>query len=253
MSQSLERAMTILRLCADKPRRLSELAGELDVHRSTALRLMQTLERDRFVRRSDGGVWAIGSGLYGLVHSAGQALELRELCRPRLLRVAAEAGHTVHLAELIGDEIVYVDKVEGRGAVHMHSRVGDPVVIQTAAVAKVIMAYADHETFSRLLGQVSFRKFTETTITSSSLLSEELGQVREQGFAVDRGELEDYLACIAVPIFDGRGEVRAGISLTSLIAMEPLEKLRRWLPLLQDAAGDVSSDLGWRSGETALT
>ncbi len=245
MSQSVDRAAVILDACARGPRRLSDLAHELDVHRSTALRLLQTMERHRLVRRLDDLTWAIGFGLIGMALECLDRMDLRTAARPRLERLAREAGHTIHLAELAGTDIVYVDKVEGHGAVRMASRIGAPVPVHTAGVAKAILAGLAPERRDAILATTTFEKFTASTITGPGDFAAELARVRKQGYAVDDGEYESFLACIAVPVRDHAGAVHAGVSITALCAIEPLERLRRHLPLLWELASEISQNLGW--------
>ncbi|MFD9700099.1 IclR family transcriptional regulator [Lentzea sp. NPDC059081] len=245
MSQSVDRAAVILDACARGPSRLSDLSRLLDVHRSTALRLLQTMERHRLVRRLDDNTWAIGFGLIGMALESLDRMDLRAAARPRLERLAREVGHTVHLAEVVGTDIVYVDKVEGHGAVRMASRIGAPVPVHTAGVAKTILAGLAPERRDAILATTRFERFTASTITSPSDFAAVLARVRKQGYAVDDGEHESVLACIAVPVRDHTGTVHAGVSITALCALEPLDRLKRHLPLLWRLASEISQHLGW--------
>jgi DNA-binding IclR family transcriptional regulator len=244
MSQSLERAMTILTRCAKQPARVTDLAGELDVHKSTALRLLQTLETRRFVRHLPDGRWGVGFGLTDIALAALDGIDVRTVARPWLARLSREFGHTVHLAELSGSEVLYVDKVEGERAVRMASRIGAPVNLQTAAVAKVILAFAPDDIREAAINRISFQRFTPTTITTRPAFVRELDQIRARGWAVDDGEMEDFVSCVAVPIRDHNGQVRAGLSLTALTAIERLDQLKEHVDRLRHAADQISAGLG---------
>jgi DNA-binding IclR family transcriptional regulator len=255
MSQSVERAMTILKACARGPARLSDLGTELCVHKSTALRLLQTLEEGNFVRHLDDGTWTIGFGLTDIALDALDAIEIRAVARPWLVRLARELGHTLHLAELTGAEVIYVDKVEGHGAVRMKSRIGAPVVLHTAAVAKAILAFAPTDVLALATRDLTYQRFTASTLTSPGALAQELQEVRRRGWSVDDCEFEDYINCVAVPIRDHNGAVRFGMSLTALRAIEPLDRLKLQVPKLQAAADEISRALGWdgQKGREALS
>ncbi len=245
MSQSVERAVTILMACATAPHRLGELAVELGVHKSTVLRLLQTLEERDFVRRTSEGTWALGFGFTDVALTALDAIDVRAAAHPWLRRIVREIGHTLHLAELSGSEVVYVDKVEGHGAVRMMSRVGAAAQLHTASVAKVVIAFAPSDLREAAVAAASYQKFTATTITSPAALSRELDEITTRGWAVDDGEFEDYINCVAVPIRNHSGAVVAGMSLTALRAIEPLDRLRLHIPRLTDAASQISRELGW--------
>ncbi|PXY27935.1 IclR family transcriptional regulator [Prauserella muralis] len=246
MSQTVARALDVIGFVSGRHRSLGDVAEHLGVHKSTALRLLQTLEDRGFVRRVPEGRYAMGFQLIALGQLALDQVEARSLAHPVLRELAGRHGHTVHLGELSGEHIVYVDKVDGTGSVAMGSRIGLPAHTHTAAVAKVVVAHQDAETRDRLLTTATFHRFTGTTITSRRELERQLDLVRHRGWAEDDGEHEDYINCVALPVFDARGRVTHGISVTALRAVAPLDELRRHLDDFRAAAHEVSRALGWR-------
>ncbi|MER6947546.1 IclR family transcriptional regulator [Nonomuraea sp. NPDC000554] len=245
MSQTVARAIDIVRFVSVRHRTLGEIADHLDVHKSTALRLLQTLEEGGFVRRVTGGGYGMGFQLIALGQLALDQVEARSLAHPILHDLSERYGHTVHLGELVGDQVVYVGKIDGRGSVAMGSRIGLPAQPHTAAVAKVILAYQDDSTRARVLDATTLTRYTPTTITDRDALEAELARTRERGWAEDDGEHEDYITCVALPVFDARGKVTHGISVTALRAVAPLEELRGHIEAFRDAAYEISKALGW--------
>ncbi|MEB4614566.1 IclR family transcriptional regulator [Leucobacter sp. M11] len=249
MSQTVERAIEILRFVADKPRSLGEVSEMLGVHKSTALRLLQTLEGQGFARRLPDGSHAIGFAIIPLAQHALDQIDIRTLAHPHLQKLNERMRHTIHLAQLIGDDVIYVDKVEGTGTVAMGSRIGLPAEPHTAGVAKVILAYLSETKRDRVLRRSTFTKYTPTTILSPAALQRELERTRKRGWAEDDGEKEDYINCVALPIFDASGRVSVGMSVTALRAAAPLEALREKLPEFRRVAFAISRELGWKGDE----
>ncbi len=247
MVQTVTRAIQVLQCLAARPRTLSEVSELLGVHKSTALRLLQTLEAENFSRRDSNGRYLIGFGIIPLAESAIEQIDIRAIAHPRLTRLAAQLGHTVHLAQLIDDNLIYVDKVGGTGTVAMGSRVGLPAELHTTAVAKIIVCYLPEPDRTRLIEGTEFRRYSPTTITNATDYLAELQRTRERGWAEDDGEKEDYINCIALPIHDPSGRVTIGLSVTALRAAAPLEGLRELLPQIRSVADAISADLGWRS------
>ena len=140
MSQTVERALRILKLISASPRSLTELAQNIGVHKSTALRLLQTLEQADTVRQDSAGKYVLGFGIIPLAESAINQIDTRGIAHPFLEKLASEIGHTVHLGQLIDKRVIYVDKVDGAGTVAMGSRIGLPAELHTAAVAMVMLA-----------------------------------------------------------------------------------------------------------------
>ncbi|MBO3088260.1 IclR family transcriptional regulator [Cellulomonas dongxiuzhuiae] len=247
MSQSVARAAHVLRLVAERPQSLSEIATALDVHKSTALRMLQTLVAEGFARQGSDGLYVLGFGLIALVGNSLDRMEVRSVARPHLTALVDQYGHTVHLAQLVDDEIRYVDKIDGRGPVSMGSRVGATVDLHTAGVAKAILASVDDATRRRLERHITFQRYTSTTIVTPERLGEELAVTRARGWAEDDGEKEDYINCVALPIFDGRGQVCASMSITALRAVASLDDLRRLVPAFRQVSESISRELGWRA------
>lgn len=246
MPKTVNRAIEAIKLLGREPSTLTDLAIALDVHKSTALRLLQTLEQDQFARRLPNGRYALGLGLVPLAQQALAQVDLRGVARQRLIRLAEELGHTVHLAQLLDDQVIYIDKIEGHRSVAMTSAIGQPAELHTAAVAKVILAHLDDARRNRLLSAASFERHTDTTIGDRESLDAELRVVAERGWAVDAGEKEHYLNCIAVPIFDSVQTVTAGLSATALREIAHLNELVERVGAIRDVAESISRDLGWK-------
>lgn len=140
MSQTVDRALSILPLLAEGPADLGQVADRLGVHKSTALRLLRTLHEHGFVYRQSDQRYRLGARLFALAQEAMENLDIREIAHPHLVRLNETCGHTVHLAVHEEGEVLYIDKVDSRYPVRMYSRIGKPVAITVAAVAKLLLA-----------------------------------------------------------------------------------------------------------------
>ena len=246
MSQSVQRAITLVRRSAESPVSLSEAAALLDVHKSTALRLLQTLEASRFVRKTGAGTYVFGAGLIELSELTLGSLDLRQNTGRLLRDLQRSTGHTVHLAQLTGDEIIYIDKVDSPAhqTVRLPSRVGHAVSIYASAVAKVILAHLPQAERQRLLSYVALERYTSTTLTDTDSLEVEFATIRRRGWAVDNGEHDSYILCLAVPVRGPRGQVVAAISLTTIEVIASLASLEEHVPRLLATARALSVELG---------
>jgi DNA-binding IclR family transcriptional regulator len=246
VSQSIERAIEVLMLIGNEPLTPAEIARRLDVHRSTALRIMDVLFSKRLLRKLPDGRYGIGPALLSLAYHAQDQYSLVRLARPRLVQLSELYDQTVHLAELQSDQIVYIDKIEPKRSIRLTSRVGDAVCLHTASVAKSILAFAGEEVREQLLAGHEFTRFTPTSIESREAYLEALERVRERGWSTDDGELEEYINCLGVPIRDVTGNVVAAVSIIELKAKSDLSAMQQTvLEPLQEAAQAISRDLGW--------
>ncbi|MFG3199936.1 IclR family transcriptional regulator [Streptomyces sp. NPDC048208] len=246
MSQTVRRAIDILEFIARGPRTQTEVGDHLGVHRSTALRILESLTDGGLARRLPDGRYAVGHRLAGLAQLALEQFGLKEIAAGHLRALGEHSGHTVHLAALEG-EIVYVDKVDPVDGVRLYSQIGRPVTLHTAGVAKAILAHVPRASAEALLATCDFAPHTGTTITDPAAYRKALDETRARGFAVDDGEYEDYVNCVAVPVRDSGGEVIAAVSVTALKAKADLAALERdVLPELTATAQTISRELGWR-------
>ncbi|MFD4374377.1 helix-turn-helix domain-containing protein, partial [Streptomyces sp. NPDC058527] len=98
MSQTVDRALSILPLLAQGPADLGQVAERLGVHKSTALRLLRTLHEHGLVYRQRDQRYRLGARLFALAQEAVENLDVREIAHPHLAALNERTGHTVHLA-----------------------------------------------------------------------------------------------------------------------------------------------------------
>ena len=246
MSQTVERALRVLESIAKEPRTIEEVAELMGVHPSTALRSLQVLEARRLVVRDSRHVFRLGSGLFALANEALEKVDLRSTAEPHLNQLNRDVGHTVHLAILEGDQIIYVDKRESLNPVRMWSRIGNVAPMHCTAVAKAIVAFLPRSEQERLAGLVTYEPFTKNTITSADRFLAELEATAERGFALDHLEHEDFVNCMGAPIRGASGEILGSVSITTTTLLCTYEQLLGFEPVLTAAARAISIDYGWQ-------
>lgn len=246
MSQSLERGLAALAALAEGPQTLDGLAQRLGVHKTTAMRLLRTLESGRFVRREDAHRYRLGSAVFALAHQALDDLDVRDVARPFLDGLGERSGHTIHLATLDDDQVVYIDKVDSIHPVRMYSRIGRRAPLHCTAVGKALVADLSRQRRERLAQRIPYPKLTPNTIDSPDRYLAELERIHAQGYAVDRSEHEEFTHCIAAPIRNHRGEAVAAMSISVPKVLLSWEDLLGWLPDLRRTAAEISRELGNR-------
>jgi len=245
MAQTVQRAIDILEFCSVKPRTLKEIAEMCGVHRTTALRLLQTLEPSGFVRRNASGRYGVGFRLAALAESALQQFDLRTLVHPHIADLSERVGQTVQFAIPQGQGIVYVDKIEPPNSIHLDTRIGGNVVVHTAGVSKAILAHLPPVQVDRILDELTFERFTDRTITTRSAFEVRLGEVRTLGWSYDDGEYEAISNCVAAPVWDYAGTVAGAISITAISSQLNIAGLQNLLPELLATTAAISRDLGY--------
>jgi IclR family KDG regulon transcriptional repressor len=223
---------------------LSELAGRVDLPKSSVHRALSTLlghgfvERDPSTRR-----YRLGIRLFELGSAAIHERGLHSAARPALEELSQTTGETCHLGVLSGLEAVYVYKIDGPTSISMSSRVGGRCPCHATSIGKVLAAWQG-EAFAKQLRLHPLRGFTANTITKHSAFEAELELVRNQGFALDLEEFQEGLRCVAAPVRDQSGSVVAALGLAGPRRHFDGDNLKKLTGLVISAAGRMSRSLG---------
>lgn len=212
---------------------LEEVARCTHLPRSTAHRILDQLVRLSWLEHSSLG-YSLGRRVLGR-SGDGRLNEIRAAAAPLLHDLALRTGMVVHLAVLDGPDVIYLDKVGGRFARSVPSRVGGHAPAHATAVGKAMLAWLAPERVDELVaGRIS--QLTNRTIGDLATLHQELHRIRwRQGLAFERGESFPDISCVAAAVRGYEGPV-AGISLVGNVRT-PLEKVA---PPVADAARRAS-------------
>jgi IclR family acetate operon transcriptional repressor len=199
--QSLERAFAILETMADAGGviSLSQLANDADLPLPTIHRLVRTLVDLGYVRQEASRQYSLGPRLIRLGETTSRMVG--RWARPHMEQLAHELGESVNLAMLDGDQVVYVGQVmASRNSMRMFTEVGRRVLPHSTGVGKAIMAEMDPDQVRALLARTGMPARTEHTITTPEEFAAELERTRRRGYALDEGEQEVGVRCVAVVV-----------------------------------------------------
>jgi DNA-binding IclR family transcriptional regulator len=212
--QSVDRAITVLEILARRGEAgVSEVAAQIAVHKSTAFRLLASLECRGLVEQADDrGKYRLGFGIVRLAGAVSARMDVTRHGRPVCERLAGQIGETVNLAVAQEGHAVNLDQVRGPSAVTAHNWVGQLTPLHATSSGKVLLAWRDPESVGELIGPGPLQRFTPSTITSSTALREELARVRAVGYAVTVEEYEVGLNAMAAPIREHGDRVVAAVS-----------------------------------------
>ncbi|MDN5892799.1 MAG: IclR family transcriptional regulator [Nocardioides sp.] len=217
---------------------LEEVARITHLPRSTAHRILDQLVKLAWLDHSPFG-YCLGrrSLTLGGMDDLGQG-ELRAAAAPYLHDLMVRTGLVVHLAVLDEGEVRYMDKIGGRFAGSVPSRVGGRAPAHATALGKAMLALLPAEEVDEIAG-AALRRTTRRTIGDTSTLHQELHRIRARnGLTFERGECFAQVSCVAAAI-RGREGALGAISLVG-DADAPLERVA---PLVAAAARAISLEL----------
>jgi DNA-binding IclR family transcriptional regulator len=248
-SQTLVRGLEVLEAVASGVNTLSDLAATVKLNRSTAHRLASTLVEKRYLSFVPRYGYGLGPKTLEVGYQARVQLSVPRVAREHLEKLAAQTGDTVHLGVLDGNRALYLDKIPGRRRVEISSRVGELQPLRSTGLGKALLLDED---------DAKLREFyrSENGIGQPYEVAEgtwlrRMRDYAKNGYAFDLEENEDRIRCVAAPVRDATGKIRAAISVSSAAHYMDDQRMQDLIDDVRGAAEQISHELGWETQEAA--
>ncbi len=251
MANSLSRTVQAFDLLAAFPKGLTvtDLAEKMGANKSTVSRLLASLVDDGLVERDDTGRHFLDVRFWTWGVQAARRLPFLDIARPHMEVAVKEWGNAAYIAVVRGDQTIYLESLTPQDDYAMYNILSYIVPVYACAPGKAILAFSSEEVRQSILNG-PLKQFTPQTFATRETLSEELARIRQQGYAINRGEHYDnsHIA-VAAPILDSSGSPIAAVCFYGITDEATLEKL---IPPLLQLADVISSSLGYRRGVREL-
>jgi len=250
--QSLKRGLGIIEIIATigSPATLAEIARKTALPRSTAHHLLRALvEFGYLVQDGDARTYALAPKLFRLTRSTWTTDQLAEIARPYLDELSRRTGEGTSLAVFRDGIVTVIAKREAEGPVRVVQEVGARRPIYCTAVGKTLAAWLPEQELDGSIRRTVFERMTPNTITSPAAFRRELARIRATGFAIDNEEHIKGIRCIATPVRDHSGVVRASLCVVGPKNHLPQRRLAQIRQALAAVAADLSVRLGHGSKE----
>lgn len=226
---------------------LTDISHRAGLTLPTAHRLVAALTAWGALERDESGAYHIGLRLWGLGSLAPRGLVLREAAMPFLEDLFEATHENVQLAVRDGAEVVYIERIAGRSAVGVRTRVGARWPLHATGVGLVLLAHSPAEFQDAYLAG-PLPSFTEFTMTDAAVLRRALAEVRRAGCAVSVRQITEDALSIAAPVRGGHGEVIASVS---VVVHADGARPSALIPAVRVAGSGISRALGWKSATSA--
>ena len=247
--QSVDRALRILECFSRKESELgvTEIANRLDLHKSTTFGILNTLEnRGYLCQNPENGKYKLGLKLFELGKLVEYGMDLRTSSLPYLKKLVDKYGETAHLAMRDGDQVIYIDKVEGESGIKMSSQVGKRAHVYCTGVGKAVLAFMPEKDVEEIIKNIKFHQFTYNTITDSNKLKEELKEIKKRKYCIDNEEIEVGLKCVAAPIMNYKNVSVGSISISGPTSRMNDERVDLISKDIKYVAVKISETLGYK-------
>jgi DNA-binding IclR family transcriptional regulator len=248
---TLERGLAILQFFKAVPEAsIAEVAATLQLSRSTTYRIAERLRELGFLETDvNTARWRLGRETVQLGVAALQSTDLMRVAPPILLSLLEGTREAVNLAVFDTDSMVLVYREQGPQSVTISSRLGSRRPMHASGLGKAYLAALKPQERHILIERLELRRFTPETIVDQAALERSMTAIRKRGFADDRREFEQTLACCAAAVFDHRAVPVAAISVSGP-AERILAKFDRVGAEVAAAARSISERLGFIGAHT---
>ncbi|MDN3520349.1 IclR family transcriptional regulator, partial [Halomonas ramblicola] len=233
------RLLSLLEVIAEKDQffTLQGLVEETGLPKPTLHRMLQQLEATGMLQRDgDSRQYGPGVRLRRLAENLLLNNTVQGARHAVLQRLVEEVGESCNITALSGNEVLYLDRVETTAPLRFYLHPGSRVPVHCSASGKLFLAQMSPAQRKRLLAPVALERFTPNTLTDLDALEEEIGRVRQDGYAFDDEEFLPGLLCIAVLVPGHKGRSNLGVAIQAPVMRMTPEKGLQCLPALQRAA-----------------
>lgn len=258
MDKAVIKAFGLLELLveSDRPLGITTIAERSELGKSNVHRLLQTLLTLNYVRKTDSNCYEATLRIWELGSTVVSRLSIRDQAKPYMLRLSDMCKETVHLSELDGFEVLYIDKIESKEPVRAYTKLGGRAPAYCTATGKAILSHIDKAILSDCLTDA--QSFTKKTIVDVDRFAAEAKKIRKQRYAINRGEWRVDIIGIGAAIFGEQGTVIGAIGLSAPASRMRLGELEALSPKLVESAEHISiamgcSEIQWeRAGDESL-
>ena len=247
MIQSIVKAVRIMSLfSSDEPTlTLAEISRRLDLPKSTAHNILNTLLAEGFIEKVDGDAYALGTSIIALTQGVRVNVELRDRAAPLIRELADLCRESVYLTVRDGDHVLYIYAVESSRRLLARSAVGDRAPLHCTSVGKSVLAALPLPEVRAIIARTGLPAFTPHTLTDLDALLADLDQTRQRGYAIDNQEHEVRTFCLGAPVLDHRGHVIGACSISGADREIIPRRLDDLAPQIIATAQDISRRMGY--------
>jgi len=246
----IDRVFDIIELLsqAQTPMSLTQIVSASGISKTTAFRLLQSMNNRHYVEKDKDNCYSIGLKLIESVSYHINGLELQTESKPILAELRRKLNLTTHLGVLDSHEVIYIEKIDIYPMTRLYTQVGYRSPAYCSSMGKCLLACLSGSELEQAMYACKFERFTDNTITNFTDFKKCLKQVREQGYAMDNQEYMIGHRCIGAPVFDYRGDAIASISASGTTAEITDEKIPQIIDEVKSSALRLSRKMAYTEG-----
>lgn len=246
--QALDRALAILSALAQQDHAsLTDLSEDLAIPTATTHRILATLQQNGYAELDEATqTWAVGVEAYRTGSAYLNRTNLADVSRPAMRALMQDTGETANLAVPDGATVVFVGQIETQNPIRAFFAAGTRTPMHASGTGKAILAHLPATRQARLLSQIDLTVFTDQTLATLAELQADLASTQARGWSFDQEERHLGMSCIGAPIYDARGEVVAGVSISGPSTRFSDRRIDAFGTRVAQAAAEITDGIGGR-------
>lgn len=246
-TSGIDRALQILDYLqkVERPATGYEIARDIGAPLSTIYVIVDDLVEKELLDRQEGGALWLGPRLYHYGLTYARTLDLLDVAMQEMHQLAMSSGETVQVCGRDGEHMVVLAMVEGKDHFQVTSRVGTRTPLNWTASGRLLVGHLPEAERREIFARSATASPTGRAETDGSVLARSAAAALEQGLAIQAGESDFSVACIAAPVQDSHGACRATISIV-VPDVKVKQKDPDLIKLVKASAHRIESRLGWR-------
>lgn len=249
---SLQRGLAVMGMVAARPdgATLREITDELDLPGASTLRIVRTLVELGYLSREERSKrYSLTNRFLLLGQPRTPSRGFSECAITAMRRIRQITGETTQLCCLIGVEMVIIEQLISMYHFKYSADLGARCPCYSCAPGKALVAFLPDDEREETIEQIAFKRFTSSTITSKRAFRQELAEIRERGFALDRAEGMEGIHCVAAPILDRHGFAVGAITIAAPASRIPEDKFDAYGKIVSDGAQQASDEFNQQLGQ----
>ena len=241
----VDRALAVLDVLRTDSKRLgvNEIAKMCDMSPSTAFRILKTLEVNGWVYQCADDRYITGQKISFVMEKDNFYLALKEVASFVMDKRTAAVGQAMNLTVREGSHCYILQQSRTKNLVDYIPPLYSDLPFYACAGGKILLSELPISLAEQVINSCEMVPLTQHTITDPEQFWQELRKVAKTGYAFDYKESADNGSCIAVPVRNNDGDIIAALSFSGFIGVEDTDNLLPYLPVLKEAASEISRNL----------
>jgi len=227
---------------------LQEIADKTNIPKSTAYRLLSTLESEGMVYNTKTSThdsrYGLGLKLLELGNLVAERIELRKVAKPYMEQLAKEINEVVHLVIKNQDQATYIERVNSNRALSLYTKIGRSVPLYVGSGPKMLLAFSEVEEIENIFKQSPLMTFNDKIIERETL-RQELKEIRKNYYSISISEQDADTTGVSFPIFNFENKVAAALAVSGLSSRFEGNRLQEIIRKGKMTALSISKELGY--------